>query len=216
LLWELAEWHGKKAIVRKLSAVETLGSTDVICTDKTGTLTKNEMTVRELYLTTGDSIEVTGVGYAPQGELNVRGVKQVQTDKLIDNLLTAGVLCNDATLIHDDADKWKILGDPTEGALLTVAAKRGINKKELEERFPRKNEIPFDASIKMMATEHQVDKHTITWLKGAPEKILKICGINEKINQVADEMAQRALRVLAFAEIQGPITEEMKKGKLHR
>ncbi|MFA6236090.1 MAG: HAD-IC family P-type ATPase [Bacteriovorax sp.] len=205
----------KKAIVRKLSAVETLGSTDVICTDKTGTLTKNEMTVRELYLPTGDCVEVTGVGYAPQGELNVRGGKQDQTDKLIDSLLTAGVLCNDASLIQDEVNQWKILGDPTEGALLTVAAKRGINKKEFEERFPRKNEIPFDSSTKLMTTEHQVGKSTITWIKGAPEKILKICGINEKekAHLVADKMAQRALRVLAFAEVQGPITEEMRKGK---
>ena len=203
----------KKAIVRKLSAVETLGSTDVICTDKTGTLTKNEMTVRELYLPTGDYVDVTGVGYAPQGEFNVRGVKQDQIEKLIDNLLTAGVLCNDATLIQDEVNQWKILGDPTEGALLTVAAKRGINKKEFEEKFSRKNEIPFDSSIKLMATEHQVDKSTITWIKGAPEKILKICGTDQKTHVVADEMAQRSLRVLAFAEVQGPITEEMRKGK---
>lgn len=202
----------KKAIVRKLSAVETLGSTDVICTDKTGTLTKNEMTVRELFLPSGDYVEVTGVGYAPQGEINVSSGKQDQTDKIIDSLLIAGVLCNDSSLIQDEANQWKILGDPTEGALLTVAAKRGIDKKEFEERFPRKNEIPFDSSIKLMATEHQVDKSTITWIKGAPEKILKICGINEKVHLVADEMAQRALRVLAFAEIQGPITEEMRKG----
>lgn len=202
----------KKAIVRNLSAEETLGSIDVICTDKTGTLTKNEMTVRELYLPSGENVEVTGVGYAPHGEINVMGVKQDQTDKRIDSLLTAGVLCNDASLIQDESNQWKILGDPTEGALLTLAAKRGMNKKEFEQRFPRKNEIPFDSTIKLMATEHQIGKMTITWIKGAPEKILKYCSVDEKPHLVGNDMAQRALRVLAFAEVQGPITEEMRKG----
>ncbi|WPU66571.1 cation-translocating P-type ATPase [Peredibacter starrii] len=207
---------GKKAIVRKLSAVETLGSTDIICTDKTGTLTKNEMTVEALYLPSGISVDVTGVGYSPSGEFIVKGNSQNETDKDIDQLLTAGVLCNDARLIQDDKNLWKILGDPTEGALLTVAAKRGMHKEEFEKKFPRKDEIPFDSSLKLMATEHQIDGKIITWIKGAPEKILHICGTDERAHLASEKMAQRALRVLAFAKIEGPITEEIREATYNK
>ena len=132
----------RKAIVRRLSSVETLGATDVICTDKTGTLTANEMTVRRIWMPPDVQLDVEGAGYAPVGELNtVRGSLDPQ---LVGELLRAGVLCNNATLEPRDG-VWSIVGDPTEGALLTLACKGGLDPQRESHRFPRRGELPHVA-----------------------------------------------------------------------
>ncbi|MFH1448391.1 MAG: calcium-translocating P-type ATPase, SERCA-type [Candidatus Micrarchaeota archaeon] len=198
----------RNALVRKLPSVETLGCTDVICSDKTGTLTKNEMTVKELY-TNSSVIEVTGKGYAPKGEFKYSGKA---TDKgNIELLLRIGTLCNDSSLNHDEM--WGITGDPTEGALLVSAAKWGLEKKNLEGHAPRVDEIPFDSKRKCMTTVHEKGKKRMAYTKGAPDIILSKCkyifemGKTKKLDDAARKrileinrtMANRSLRVLGFA-----------------
>lgn len=206
------------AIIRRLAAVETLGSTSVICTDKTGTLTRNEMTVREVYVATGSSagilLQVSGTGYSPEGEFHVLGSENISPtdDPNLMSLLKAGTLCNDSHLVPpgEKVSSWSIQGDPTEGALLSLAGKIGIRREELEKKFPRTNEIPFDSSTKLMATEHSHDGKTIVFVKGAPEQILRLCGDAGPALEIADEMARRALRVLAFAQIEGMTLSQFK------
>ncbi len=169
---------GRGAIIRRLSAVETLGSTTVICSDKTGTLTRNEMTVSALWLPGGRSIAVSGVGYAPQGALSEAGTPVASVaddaDRAITALLRAAVLCNDAELVppQDDRAQWTVLGDPTEAALLVAAAKAGIEARALRQQSPREAELPFDSDTKMMATRHGSQ----VFIKGAPEAVLRQCG----------------------------------------
>jgi Ca2+-transporting ATPase len=196
----------RNALVRKLPSVETLGSTTVICTDKTGTLTKNEMTVKKLYAH-GKVIEVTGSGYEPYGEFLHKG-RHVDPHEF-ELLLTIGALNNDAEL-HDN---HSIAGDPTEAALLVAAAKAGLHKKELEEEMPRKAEIEFTSERKMMTTVHEHHGETLVYVKGAPEIVLKLCTsvlINGSIKPLSEEQKQDilgvnhefaddALRVLGFA-----------------
>ena len=208
----------KKAIVRKLSAVETLGSTNVICSDKTGTMTRNEMTVSEMILPMRgqfEKIDVTGVGYIPQGDFKMgREVEFKESEiKILNRLLIASVLCNDSGLTKNKKNEWEILGDPTEGALLTLAGKKGVWKKELEEKYPRKDEVPFDSSKKFMATEHEIDGKDVVFIKGAPERIREFCRLLPEAENIAEEMASRALRVLAFAEVSGKLTKEIKSGR---
>jgi len=205
-------------VVRRLSAVETLGSTTVICTDKTGTLTKNEMTVTDIYLPfQRRSLSVTGVGYAPSGNLtDDRGqVLKTQNDQVLLRLLQACVLCNDSQLLPPTAENnaWRILGDPTEGALLTLASKAGLDLQTLRQHHPRLAEIPFDSSAKMMATQNQLGDETLVLLKGAPDVLLDYCHSiltdqgespltdeqRGEIQMAAHRMAGSALRVLAFA-----------------
>lgn len=198
------------AIIRRLAAVETLGSTNIICTDKTGTLTRNEMTVREIYLPQNSSkngiIEVSGEGYTPHGEFKYKdGTSVIATDdSALMKILKAATLCNDSRLIPPGAenDHWKVVGDPTEAALIAVAGKAGIQKKEIENEHPRKNEIPFDSSLKLMATEHLSKNGSIIYLKGAPEQVIHLSSVNENVLNIASEMADQALRVLAFAELE--------------
>ncbi len=199
------------ALMRRLSAVETLGSTSVICSDKTGTLTKDEMTVREI-LAGGERFTVSGVGYAPQGEFLRDGVA-VAPPPYLRIMLEAGALASDVTLVRDEAQRWDIKGDPTEGALVVAAAKAGIDKAELEQRLPRIHEIPFTSESKRMTTVHQQDDETVAYAKGAPEVILSTCtrqltaqgdraltpSERTAIENIAQEMASRALRVLAVA-----------------
>ncbi len=144
------------AIIRRLAAVETLGSTTVICSDKTGTLTRNEMTVSALWLPGGRQIEVSGVGYAPQGGLTEAGALVPPADAAVAALLQAAALCNDAELVppQDDMAAWTVLGDPTEAALLVAAGKAGIEVRALRRQWPREGELPFDSDTKMMATLH--------------------------------------------------------------
>ncbi|MBU6441960.1 MAG: HAD-IC family P-type ATPase [Betaproteobacteria bacterium] len=195
------------AIVRRLSAVETLGSITVIASDKTGTLTRNEMTVSALWLAGGRGIEVAGAGYAPQGSLREGGRDLPHGDAALRELLGAAVLCNDAELVapHEGAPAWSVLGDPTEGALLVAAAKAGIDSASLRARHPRVGELPFDSDARMMATWHGGDGGgPRVFVKGAPESVLRLCTADdaptlEAARAAAEAMAQRALRVLAVA-----------------
>ena len=200
-------------IVKRLPAVETLGSTSVICSDKTGTMTKGEMTVQRIYLN-GESLKVTGVGYNPQGEFQFEGEKIVPGDQLKIFMKIAS-LCNDSKLEKDSSTKkWMIKGDPTEGALLVAAAKAEVWKQQLEDQEPRIAEIPFSSERKRMTTIHdQIGKSKVAYMKGAPEVILEKCTTfllngkvynlnNEKraeILKVTEVMALQALRNLGFA-----------------
>ena len=191
------------AIVRRLAAVETLGSTSIICSDKTGTLTKNEMTVTTLVLPDGRRIEATGAGYSPEGRLLHEG--QDIDDPALRRLLDACVLCNDAQLVPPDAEdtRWRALGDPTEAALLTVALKGCVQPETLRKQHPRHAELPFDSATKMMATQHG----SRVIVKGAPECLLPFCDAQPV--DLANQMAVQALRVLAVAELEnGQIDEK--------
>ncbi|MEY3296965.1 MAG: hypothetical protein RLZZ597_225 [Cyanobacteriota bacterium] len=203
----------RNAIVRKLPAVETLGSATVICSDKTGTLTENQMTVQILYAG-GRHYDVTGVGYAPHGELRDGEDNPVPPEALplpLRQCLQAGMLCNDSELEHKNHD-WIVVGDPTEGALLVAARKAGFDRTELNASYPRIDSIPFESEFQYMATLHQQDGEG-QWLlmKGAVEAVVARCdgvlmgdGTAQPINREhvflqTERMASRGLRVLAFA-----------------
>jgi Ca2+-transporting ATPase len=199
----------RNALIRKLPAVETLGCTNIICSDKTGTLTKNEMTVREIYFN-NRLIEVTGDGYTPEGSFMQTGGEEVDISSL-ELLFRSSTLCNDSRLNHNE--RWEIFGDPTEGALLVSAGKAGFKKTEMEDRFPRIDEIPFDSERKCMTTIHMVNEENTAYIKGAPDVILDHCkyiSINGQVKDITGEdrkkildvnhkMASKALRVLGFA-----------------
>jgi Ca2+-transporting ATPase len=199
----------KNSIVRKLSAVETLGSTTVICSDKTGTLTRNEMTVRKIWLD-GKVIEVTGEGYEPRGEFIYNGLPYRQKD--LEHLLRIAALCSNARLVQR-ADRWEIDGDPTEGALVVAAEKAGLRIETLEAMYPRLGEIPFSSERMRMTTIHRDGERPVAYVKGAPEVILSLCDyihldgkiqpltpeLREKILKQNEEMSQQALRTLGFA-----------------
>ncbi|MDP1650085.1 MAG: HAD-IC family P-type ATPase [Rubrivivax sp.] len=210
------------AIIRRLSAVETLGSTTVICSDKTGTLTRNEMTVVALWLPGAASgasevdgvgsareIAVGGIGYAPHGELTAAGPAVDASEPALATLLQAAALCNDAELLPpaDERAGWTVLGDPTEGALLVLAAKTGIDLAALRRDAPREAEWPFDSDRQLMATRHALPgAPQRVYLKGAPEAVLKLCieegeAATAAAQAAAEAMAVRALRVLAFAVV---------------
>ncbi|MBU1849638.1 MAG: HAD-IC family P-type ATPase [Nanoarchaeota archaeon] len=161
----------KKAIIRKLASVETLGSTTVICSDKTGTITKNEMTVTEVFVD-DTVISVAGSGYIPEGDFSSESHN-------LSYLLQASVLCNDSSLNRSDDDVWKVLGDPTEGALVVAALKKGLNVDSLRDSYKRIFEIPFDSSRKMMTTINESAEQKTAFVKGAPDFILSNCS---KIN----------------------------------
>ena len=203
------------AVVRKLPAVETLGSATVICSDKTGTLTKNEMTVRQGYTSSGTQFSVTGEGYVPAGDFYVHGhgVTREQVPD-VERLFTALVLCNNARLHHEESGSWRILGDPTEGALIVAGDKLGLKKHELETTQPRIDEIPFESEKRYMATLHNLPEGgKRVYVKGAPERVLAMCcsyssgervlPMNpDKMNEFVianTEMAANALRLLAAA-----------------
>ncbi|MFB9241684.1 cation-translocating P-type ATPase [Massilia antarctica] len=197
------------AIIRRLSAVETLGAITVICSDKTGTLTRNEMTVSALWLLGGRVIDIAGVGYAPQGDLTESGAALAGADPQLMALLEAVVLCNDAELLPPGGEttQWTVLGDPTEAALLVAANKAGVEIGDVRRNCPRVAEVPFDSDTKMMATSHRsVAGPCTVYIKGAPEAVLRLCGGDGQAalhaaHAAADEMAGRALRVLAVASI---------------
>jgi Ca2+-transporting ATPase len=209
----------RRAVVRRLAAVETLGSTTVICSDKTGTLTRNEMTVTAVILADGRELTVTGAGYEPVGELVEGGRPLDPIPADLRALLEAGVLCNDAQL-HGPAEtgpRWSPIGDPTEAALVVHAIKAGVVPDELRARLPRRAEIPFDPAVKMMATQHETPDGARVILKGAPEVVLELCRAGRRDGQdvalddaarhalraTADRMAGRALRVLAIGVVDG-------------
>ncbi len=210
---------GRGAIVRRLSAVETLGSTSVICSDKTGTLTRNEMTVTSLWLPhaqagRGREIDVEGSGYAPSGRLTEGGRPVPADDPALGLLMRAAVLCNDSSLLPPEGDRgeWGVLGDPTEGALVVAAAKAGIDVDSLRRDAPRETELPFDSDRQLMATRHRLTAAPRrVFVKGAPEAVLRLClsdgadtggtAALHAARAAAEAMAARALRVLAFAVI---------------
>ena len=204
----------RHALVRRLPAVETLGSTSVICSDKTGTLTKDEMTVRQIFVA-GQVVDVSGSGYAPKGEFSRQGARldPAALPPLL-TLLRGAALASDARLVHHETEnRWHLRGDPTEGALVVAAAKAGLNKSDLEMQFPRVNEIPFTSETKRMTTLHQTPEGDVAYSKGAPEVILESCTrLLAEIGEVdltatdrgaivaaGRDMAGRALRVLAVA-----------------
>lgn len=205
----------RHALVRKLSAVETLGSTTVICSDKTGTLTQNQMTVKQLF-TDDKSIEVSGTGYEPKGGflLDAHAFEPLQ-DIHVETLLRIGNLCNDSHLhLEDGEGRWQIKGDPTEGALLVAAAKAGMVHENELRQYPRVNEMPFSSETKMMTTLHRThaDKY-VAYSKGAAEVILESSSRvfrdgaaqelgsteREKLHGITQDMASRGLRVLGLA-----------------
>ncbi len=200
----------RNALIRRLPAVETLGGTTIICTDKTGTLTKDEMTVRQVY-TAGVTYDVSGTGYAPEGAFTADG-KPAAISAALRETLQAGTLSSDARLVREDG-AWDVQGDPTEGAIVVAAAKLELTKDALEKRHPRTAEIPFTSETKRMTTLHRHDDGPMAYTKGAPEMLLphctrEWCDEGEKalddagrtrILDRAKAMAERGMRVLAIA-----------------
>jgi len=222
----------RNAIIRRLAAVETLGSTTVICSDKTGTITRNEMTVTTL-LTLGHPFKVTGSGFSPFGEIRRAGkpeTKELSPEAKL--LLEIGALCNNAQLIEEDG-AWRVRGTPTEGALLVAARKGGIDPQKLAQEKPRLAEIPFSSDRKYMATLHQDGDGTVALVKGAPDRVLSFCtkvyedgklreltdADRARIEEAISALAERALRVVAAAFRQfegdrGQLDEEDVEGGL--
>ncbi len=199
----------RRAVIRKLPAVETLGSTMVICTDKTGTLTQNEMTVQRV-AAGGAVLSVGGVGYGPAGEITP-GPGPAALE-----VLRAGLLCNDTAVVEDEG-RWQVAGDPTEAALLTAAAKGGLRREAEQAALPRLDAIPFESQHQYMATLHDAGGgRRVAYMKGAVEKVLARCsgqladdGTAIGLDAAAalalvDELATHGLRVLAFARCELP------------
>ncbi|MBR3058114.1 MAG: cation-translocating P-type ATPase [Clostridiales bacterium] len=210
----MTKMASRKAIVRRLLAVETLGCVDVICTDKTGTLTQNEMTVRKIF-DGQDSLDVTGIGYAPEGDIQDASGNKVELNARITRLLQSCVLCSDAVTPKGDDGRYSCIGDPTEAALIALGAKSGMPKEETNKSFPRIAELPFDSDRKMMTTYHPniIPGSIVSFTKGAPDIVLDRCveyfdgeknvpmteELRKKISEVNHGYATTALRVLAFA-----------------
>ena len=198
----------RRAIIRKLPAVETLGSTTVICSDKTGTLTRNEMTVQALWTPAG-AWRLSGVGYAPEGAIETEaGAAVATTPAAIEGLVLAGTLWNDA-VIHHDQGRWQLTGDPTEGALVAAAHKLGHPAADSRSRYPRLDVIPFESERQFMATLHEAPGGgQVVYLKGAPEAIVPRCsadmesdGEGAAVMHAVRQIAQQGMRVLAFAAL---------------
>ncbi len=195
----------RHALIRKLPAVETLGAVNVICTDKTGTLTKDEMTVRKIYAA-GKGFDVQGSGYQPEGAITGDALP---SDELLHKLLSYGVLCSDAELKLTQ-EGWDVLGDPTEGAIITAARKAGLDDMAVRQLYPRVEEIPFTSDKKYMATAHQASDKTIFIAKGAFEVIRQKCSFAEAagtinhavdttLNKLVDTYSNQALRIIAIS-----------------
>ncbi|AGC60923.1 metal cation-transporting p-type ATPase F, CtpF [Mycobacterium liflandii 128FXT] len=207
----VARMARRRAVVRRLPTVETLGSTTVICTDKTGTLTENQMTVQVIW-TPDDVVEVTGTGYAPDGILQDCDGAPMSMDAnaALRWSLIAGASCNDAALTHDDA-RWDIVGDPTEGAMLVVASKAGLDLGRLASGMPREAAIPFSSERQYMATLHRDGADRVVLAKGAVERVLELCSSQMgadgalrplepgAVVDAAEMLTARGLRVLATA-----------------
>ncbi|MFZ5564807.1 MAG: cation-transporting P-type ATPase [Thermodesulfobacteriota bacterium] len=207
----------RNAIIRKLPAVETLGSTMVICSDKTGTLTQNQMTVQDV-VAGGRRYAVSGSGYAPEGVITpVAGGPDPGSNVALAELLKAGLLCNDSTLKSTD-ERWRVEGDPTEGALITAAMKAGYDPRQMEGEMPRIDTIPFESARQYMATLHDPGegKPPVLYVKGSIESVCVECATlldpngdpdiagPGAISEWVESMAEKGLRVLAFARKQMP------------
>ncbi len=201
------------AIVRQLPAVEGLGSCTLIASDKTGTLTCNELAVRELRLANGTVFDVSGVGYQPIGEIAARGGRSYATATEVRRALEIAVACNEADLVHRDG-AWVARGDPTDTALLAFAGKGGLTREAFASEFPEVNRIPFEPEHQYAATFHELEGATWVAVKGAPERVLAMCalepGTAEQVKSSAEAMARCGERVLALAsgEIPWPMSAE--------
>jgi Ca2+-transporting ATPase len=219
----------RHALMRRLPAVETLGCTSVICSDKTGTLTKDEMTVRRIHVA-DRQWEVSGAGYEPHGQFLVEG-RPMEPDEAVRQFLRAATLASDAHSTRGESDgRWRIKGDPTEGALVVAAAKAGLVKAELERQAPRTGEIPFTSETKRMTTLHAIQEGSVAFSKGAPEIILASCtrrlvrengethekalvdADREQILEIARSLADQALRVLGVASKSGATLGNAERG----
>lgn len=192
----------RNAVIRYLPAVETLGSTTVICTDKTGTLTQNEMTAQAIWAG-GKTFFATGIGYSLEGEISPQE-KLLEDDRnSLTKLFTISVLCNDASLLLKGAD-LSVTGDPTEISLLVLARKWGIHEEIIQSEYPRIDVIPFEPERRIMATLHQSPKGKIICVKGAPEQVLRVCknvsSQQDLITKWVENMAKEGMRVLAVAD----------------
>ena len=212
----VARMARRNAIVRKLPAVETLGSTTVICSDKTGTLTKNEMTVRVVY-DGMHTYEVTGSGYEPKGEILHEKVPLKREEmKNILIVMRIGLLCNESE-VYEKEGQYIVDGDPTEGALIVSALKAGLNPEKEKEQHPQIAMIPFESERGYMATLHKHRGKKFIFIKGAPEKLLDMCtecmigeGVKMKeIHHIANEFAREGLRVIALAYKEMPHDKEV-------
>ena len=210
------ELSKRNAVVRRLASVETLGSTTVICSDKTGTLTKGEMTVRKIYVS-DKTIEVTGTGYEPAGEFRADRMPITRAENGgLDLILRIGALCNNSSI-----DGSRVLGDPTEGALVVAASKSNMKVGDVEKQYPRVAEIPFSSNRRLMTTIHDTPEgRRVAYVKGSPEKVLQLCrfihleGKQKRLDDelksellgMNEEMANQALRVLGMAYREIPDT----------
>ena len=214
----------RNAIVRRLVAVETLGSATVICSDKTGTLTMNEMTVRRIYVD-GQYVDITGEGYTPDGQFLLDGAATTPEEGSALRLaLLTGALCNEATL-SKRGTQYEMIGDPTEGALVVAAAKAGIDKSSLQHRLNRTCEIPFESEQQYMAVGYEGDGRARLYVKGSVEKVLSFCGtimrdgaaarLNEthrsEIEAAVEAIASDAMRVIALAYLEMPASPQKLK-----
>ncbi len=214
----------RRALMRRLPAIETLGSTSVICSDKTGTLTEDEMTARTL-IVAGEEVDVSGAGYEPSGEFSRDG-RTVGVSGPLHRLLTAAALASDAHIVRGEGDgRWVVKGDPTEGALVVAAAKAGLDKADLDAQFPRVHEIPFASETKRMTTLHDVAGGVVAYAKGAPEVILASCQRQlmpdgeadldpvgrQVILDTAGRLAADSLRVLAVGMRAGATPESAER-----
>ena len=191
------------AIIRRLPAVETLGAVSTICSDKTGTLTRNEMMVQAVVTPAGET-SIRGTGYAPDGEL----ISDTGDPQQVTDLAMAGLLCNDAALVQREGH-WQVVGDPTEGALVTLATRAGIDPASTREDRPRLDVIPFDPAYRYMATLHKSAAATVAMVKGAPEVLLPACTVADKQpvelehwQSEVDRLASQGMRTLAVARKQ--------------
>ena len=205
----------RNAIIRHLPAVETLGSADVICSDKTGTLTTNQMTVRRLYVP-GRAIDVTGEGYSRLGSLLEEGSGEpAPPDAPVSRMLTCAILCSDARARDvGDANRLEMIGDPTEGAIVVAGLKAGIDQAQLAQWAPRVAELPFESERKRMTTIHRLPESYLACTKGAPDEVVRVCtrvysggaaapltdDMREDLRRINAEMAGRGLRVLGIAQ----------------
>ena len=215
----------RNALIRRLPAVETLGSTSVICSDKTGTLTKDEMTVRSIF-SGGEIFSVSGAGYKPEGVFSTNGGSPTAPTPALRQLLIASTLASDTRMVRQPGGGWDIKGDPTEGALVVAAAKAGIQKEAFDGAYPRVHEIPFSSETKRMTTIHKTDGKLTAFAKGAPEVILDACDFiltpdgvtplevsqRKQILGQAQSLAGEALRVLGIASKSDVTTETAEHG----
>lgn len=215
----------KNALIKKLSSVETLGATNFILTDKTGTLTQNEMTVKEMWVYP-QNVDVSGIGYEPKGKFFIdnKEINAAEIQRKFDVLFKTGVLSNTSKLLtpNEENPKWSILGDPTEAALLVAAAKGGFDIKQIHQEGFMVHQLPFESIRKRMSVIYRYPEKTLAYVKGAPVEMLNICKkiwvdgkpkeldekTREQIIKQNDEYAKRALRVLAFAIREVPEEKE--------